>query len=524
MGDEINIDSIRDLERRIEEGSGDIIQLKRARNSLLNISVRVPPEILGSIFVWSITPGGGRNPGLDGFRKRPYDILLVCHHWFEVASRTPELWSFWGTTLSQWSRWHKRSGINTPVDLELSEHHVNNWDPLDGLLQDALRDRAARDSIRSLQLRAHMSFILASVLSPLTPDDEDVRCSSTELIHLERVDVSKFFARYRFPKLWSLHLSGVKISSWELLGLHTTALTTLYIANHHSVRVPTTSQLLSILASNPRLQSITLTNAILPDDEDGSTRVPLHQLKVLSLADDIHPTLWLLCRLDHPETMDKITLDLDSCTVEDITGTLGPYVQEHLRRDEKSRDRLGLFVKSLDDIISIQASAEGPTGGVTFATFTATLLEELPSRVRDELCTDFVAHTPGGRVVYFGGDLSMDALRGIVPAMPKIEELHLVSLSLSEGFMQLAGPLANTKPFSSLRRLRLDGVILSRDGWGPLLPLLEQQASGGQPISLTITNAYTHICRDVVRDIESLVEQFIFTDLFLDGFCPYNYC
>lgn len=56
MGREVNEDWIRDLEKKIEEGTADIIQLKRARNSLLNIFTRVPPEILGSIFRWRITP------------------------------------------------------------------------------------------------------------------------------------------------------------------------------------------------------------------------------------------------------------------------------------------------------------------------------------------------------------------------------------------------------------------------------------------------------------------------------------
>ena len=48
-GCEINIESIKALERRVKEGSGDIIRLKRARNSLLNIFTRVPPEILEDI-------------------------------------------------------------------------------------------------------------------------------------------------------------------------------------------------------------------------------------------------------------------------------------------------------------------------------------------------------------------------------------------------------------------------------------------------------------------------------------------
>jgi len=94
---EIDIDRIRDLEKQIEEGAGDIIKLKRVRNSLLNISRIVPPEILGSIrFHWNVTLDGGLPP-FGSLPKSTYDFLLVYHHWFEVASHTLELWSFWET-------------------------------------------------------------------------------------------------------------------------------------------------------------------------------------------------------------------------------------------------------------------------------------------------------------------------------------------------------------------------------------------------------------------------------------------
>jgi len=532
MGHEINIDSIRDLERQIEQGTGDIIQLKRARNSLLNISVRVPPEILGFIFRCNVIPNGG-SFFFDGLRKGSYNFLLVCHHWFEVASRTPELWSFWGNTLKQWSRRYKRSGTGAPLDLVLSGYHMGSSNiPFDGPLRDAVRDRAARDTIRSVHLRTHRASVLTSILSSLTPDDEGVRCSSIESIYLRHVDASEFFARYRFPKLWSLQLSaGVKISSWDVLGLHTAALTTLSLKIEGIDRVPTTPQLLTILASNPRLQNLTLFRAIPRDNEDGSTsRVPLHQLKKLSLTGGLHPTFQLLRRLEHPATMDEMKLNLFRCTVEDVTRTLGPYVQEYLRCDEKSRGGLGLFVSSFDDMVSIQAStisnAEGRTQRVTFATFTATLLQELPPCVIDKLCIDFVAHTPRERVVHFGGDLSMDALREIVPAMPNIQELHLVNVVLSDEFLQpdRDGPLENTKPLPLLRCLHLHGVALNDDDWRPLLLFLTHQTSGGQEISLTLSGGRTHICKNVMRDIGKLVREFIFSDMLLDDDCPFDYC
>ena len=85
MGREINGRRIVDLEDEIQRATGDTIPLKRARNSLLNISSHVPPEILGYIFYWRVL----ERHLLAKFRQSSYQFLLVCHHWYLVASRTP---------------------------------------------------------------------------------------------------------------------------------------------------------------------------------------------------------------------------------------------------------------------------------------------------------------------------------------------------------------------------------------------------------------------------------------------------
>jgi len=61
MDQEINLDSVLALEKQIGEHEGHektIIQFKRTRNPLLNVSTLLPPEILGSVFRWNVIPDG----------------------------------------------------------------------------------------------------------------------------------------------------------------------------------------------------------------------------------------------------------------------------------------------------------------------------------------------------------------------------------------------------------------------------------------------------------------------------------
>ena len=142
---EINLDSIQALEAQIQEHERTLIKLKRARNSLLNVSTLLPPEILGRIFRWNAIPDGD----FGGPPKGSYNFLLVCHHWFQVASSTPGLWSFWGNSIEDWARRCARCST-APLDLVLGQYTSHDFDDT---LRDALQDRAARDTIRQVHLK-----------------------------------------------------------------------------------------------------------------------------------------------------------------------------------------------------------------------------------------------------------------------------------------------------------------------------------------------------------------------------------
>ena len=150
MDCEININSIRVLEERIKEHERSIIKLKRARNSLLNVS-KLPPEVLGDIFRRNVVV----EEDFGGLEEGSYSFLLVCHHWFEVASCTPELWSFWGNNLGDWEKRYLHSSTGTPLDLVLDEL-IHMFGSVSESQCTVIKDHAARDTIRRVHLRSNM--------------------------------------------------------------------------------------------------------------------------------------------------------------------------------------------------------------------------------------------------------------------------------------------------------------------------------------------------------------------------------
>jgi len=519
MGPEANIDAIRALERRIEEGKGDIIKLKRDRNSLLNISTRVPPEILGGILVWSLCRENSWC--YEGLQEGSYNFLLVCHHWFEVASHTPELWSFWGSTLQDWKKRHHRSG-STPLDLVLNGDISDPDVFFDEFLQGAVKSRVMQDTIRKVHLLSSDGGTLARIIASLTPDDGGGQNENIESIVWENngrlvVDISNFFARSRLSKLRSLDLYGrFRVSSWDHLASRTTLLTTLSLDISTSLPSPTpsSSRLFSILASNPNLQGLTLANAALPDDVDESQlEVQLLSLEILSLTGEFRPLFGLLRQLKLPETLDDLDLVVSNPTVEDISQTLTSYMGEYFRRDLRFQDRLGV-TSSSRGFISI-------TVGVVHTQIALLPLE--PPRVSlainglpppndpERSFINLIKLIPQERVVFFDSDLDTASSEEIFFTMPNIETLHLSGLCLSDRFLQPNpdGPHANRKLFPSLRLLRLEDVIyLNDEDWSSVITYLAHQTSDGQTISLEVVGDFPDGYQGVVDWIRGLVKEF----------------
>ena len=515
LSGEINIGSILALEDEIREHETVILKLKRTRNSLLNIS-KLPPEVLGDIFHWNVTPKGD----FDGLEERSHNFLLVCHHWFEVASSTPELWSFWGNTPKDWARRHHRSWA-APLDLILN---VAAWDDrsFDSTLLEVLQDRANRDLIRRIHLKAADSELLSSIISSLTAAAGTLRPSNVESFILQNlgsgsVDISNFFARYRFPGLRHLGLFDCTIRSWDLMTSRITALTTLDLDLWSLEPAPSASQVLSILASNPTLRKVSLSVSEDSGDAGGNPppRVPLCNLKELKLDGNPQDVFGILGRLDHPSRLDLLDITFDPCEVEDISHPIGPYLRDYLRHrgGPQSGLRLSLTLPYDESIIlhidagGIDTSGPAPARMNPFMVVVIRLDQRRFEDVSKKVALDLITHIPREEIVYLHSNGDPVAMGDVSARLPNLRGLHLEGTPLSVAFARpnLDG---GEGILPSLQFVLLDRVDVYDGDWSPLTTFLDWRVSSGNRLHTLVMIGPYRMAPAVRRSLERSVQEF----------------
>ena len=494
-----------------------IVKLKRARNSFLNVS-KLPPEVLGDIFRWNVT----LNADFGRLEDKSHNFLLVCHHWFEVASCTPELWSFWGDNLRDWTKRHLRHPT-VPLDLVFNGLRVRPGN-LNDSLRNSLQDRAARDTIRRIHLTAKDSGILDSIISPLAGCGE-IQSSSVESMILRdmtedtSVDVSDFLAYYLFPKLQRLELENCTISSWDLLMSRTSVLTTLTLFIAYPSPTATSSQILSILRSNPSLQEISLYGGGVPDDSSGKpSRVLLAHLRELALAGHPRDVFSLLHQLDYPGTMDSLVLNLMDSTFEDISETIGPFLRDHLRRRGRSQSGLGLYISSEDSIeLRVEDVGETDLSAPQPLLWMATLVEIVihldpmpPVDILDEVLLDLIASVPREEVVYFQTCNSPISTEVMSAQLPYLKAIHFEKTPLDVAFPK--STLGRDEIFLYLQHIILSQVVARRGGWTPLTTFLDYLASSGNKLDTLEINGFCDMHRAVEKRVRRAVREFRVTE------------
>ena len=509
---EINIDSILALDEEIREHEKAIIKLKRARNSLLNVS-KFPPEVLGEIFRCNVT----FKDDFGGLKEGSHNFLLVCHHWFQVASCTPELWSFWGNTTRDWMRWHSYSG-SVPLDLVL-DGRARDRSRLDVALYNELRDRATKDIIRQVHLKAQNQELLDSILSSLTVECEGTPSNSVQSFVLWNwgstpVDVTDFFARYCFPKLRRLDLTNCTIS-WNPLTSRTGALTTLDLGISSLSPTPTTSQLLLVLSSNPLLQKIALGRQAIPQDDDGtsSAQVPLHDLKELELEGGLRDVIRLFHRFDHPKRMDSLTLTLDDCSAVDISQIIGPCLLDYLQGRGRSQHGSRLLL-SFEHEISLHI---GGVHGInpllrqmdTFMTMFVRLNEALHGNAREMAILDLITHVPGEEIAHLQMLGDPVTTRNMYSQFPNLRALSFAGAPLRYMFSE-PDLGRDRKILPSLQHISLHEFGVGHGDWSPLINFLACRVSSGNRLGTLEISGSPHMRPEVMEAVRGMVRELKF--------------
>ena len=519
---EVTTESVRVPADQTGEQERAIIKLKRTRNSLLNVS-KLPPEVLGGIFRWNVTLKGY----FGGLEEGSHNFLLVCHHWFEVAMRTPELWSFWGTTPEEWKRCYHHSKT-APLDLVLDVD--TDYGSFDVTLHDVLQDRAARDTVRRIYIRAEDGRLLNSIIFSLTINSEGFQSSNLESFvlcnHSDRiVNPSRFFGRYSFPKLQHLTLTNCTITSWDCLTSRTGTLTALNLVSTSSIP---TSNLLLILASNPALQEVMASVCPGPDcgHDRPSFRVPLHNLLELDLTGGVRDVFEVLHQLDYTGTID-LGFKLHGCAVGDISQVIGPYLRDCIGRRSGLKNGVELFVTEGEATIDHSVGDAGdldPTTSIEdqvkwFAKIEIILNEIPPRDLLEGLIFDLLAHTLQEDVIYFWAS---DVATEVISArFPNLRTLHLDLTPLST-LTNLGG---DGESFPSLRHVCLDQVVVDNGDWSPLITLLASRASSGNQLDALEIFGAPHMCANVMEEIKRVVRHFRTEELEEPPpLCPCNAC
>ena len=443
----------------------------------------------------------------------------------EVALHTPEVWSFWGNSPTDWARWHRYSGT-APLDLVLGDVNYDDCS-FDIALHGTLQDRAARDAIRRIHLWSEDQEFLSSIISTLTATRGRVRSNSVDSFILSNdgiklVDVSDFFAHYRFPKLRHLELDDCRIASWDLLMSRTAVLTTLILHLGYPSPTPTTSQLLSILASNPTLRKVSLSRCAVPVDGGGKSpfQVPLHHLKELKLTGGSRHVIGLLHRLDHPTYMDTLDIALCDCVVLDIPQIIGPYLRDYLRRRGRPQNGLGLSVFQagqaglhatlcVGDVCAFDPSTPMWGQVATFVKVTVTLDQTMATN-RDRSVKgvlDLIPYTPRDEIVYFRSWGEPAAMEYISINLPNLRTLQFGGMRLSAA-LRGSNLDGNDNFWPFLQHIFIERLFVEDDGWDPLATFLAHRASSGNRLGSLVVVSSPHMCLEVEERIRGLVQEF----------------
>ena len=331
---EVDIHTIRSVETKVQQHVRESTHLELPGNSLFDLSECLAPEILGHIFWWNVISG----VSLSGrIARDTFNFLLVCRRWFGVATSTPSLWAFWGTSLRECLAFYRYSG-DVPLYLNLVESNTSRDIREAGIV---FQDPSVRRRIRDLHVHTSPKTLARILSSMSTPQQSPVRSQIQSLmltvgrpciteLSQELPDITNFLDTHSLPDLRSLHLHGC-VLRWDSLIPQTSKLTRLFIHVRNEFKKPTVLQLITLFSRNRALEQISLSLEIVPTLDnplpDSSASVFLPHLRRLAVYGNAAGHAQLLNLLTFSNELEHVDTDLFlDGIVTDVAAALTPFL------------------------------------------------------------------------------------------------------------------------------------------------------------------------------------------------------
>ena len=456
-----------------------------------------------------------------------FNFILVCRYWFDVATSTPSLWAFWGTSLRECLAFHRYSGA-VPLYLNLadidSDRDCRN---ASGVLQD----RSVHRRIRHLHIQTSPKKLTKILSLMSTPQDPSVRSQIQSIMLVvegpwhtgpagEPPNISSFLIAHALPELRFLHLRGCDLD-WKYLILQTSRLTHLFIHAHDRSKKPTVLQLAALFARNCTLEVIDLSLEIASTPEDSSPEISnsifLPHLRRLTIHGSATGHTRLLNHLTFSNTLKQVNADLflDGIVV-DVAAALTPFLKNLFLACRPSELAIHIVYALVG--LSINVSRLGELGDVEdFLTLRVSSLDMGFWDVAPTLPEDVAKRLPTANITSLSIRRYSALFRGdflrLFRTVSAVQELRITDSAINDIIEVLASPPigdeSGPSPLPLLHTLRLKDVNFASASHSEtsvhLARLLEQRCKDGAPL-IRLSMAYCpHICLGVCSRFANLL-------------------
>ncbi|KAI0782810.1 hypothetical protein C8Q75DRAFT_786213 [Abortiporus biennis] len=311
------------LEDGIEQHRQTIISMQYRLNELTLVA-RLPPELLSEIFQCYVT-----TTLVDWRPYQPYRwirLTHVCHHWRNVALRSPRLWADIAMTSNlEWMKELISRSCQVPLNLTMARSELGS-----GVFR-----RVVQELPRARQLMIRLEpYTYHSLNDVELPQNFPLLRSVVVQNPAYSYGDMKFplvISKGSFPVIEQLDITGY-ILDWSL-PIFAPTLTRL-VLSPDVLNLPSANEALDAISKMPLLQHLELASVVKPMVDTGipssTHNITLPNLSYLCLSGQALACVFILKQLEFPAET-TLLLELKEMRTEaDVTLVTGPVVRQLL--------------------------------------------------------------------------------------------------------------------------------------------------------------------------------------------------